>query len=113
MESWKDLYSEAQIKELAEASYSKPQVISKHSTSCGISAHAQYRLASATRELSEKADLHYLDLLRYRPVSNQIATDLGVPHQSPQVIVIKNGEVVHNSSHFSIDPLAIVRYTTM
>jgi bacillithiol system protein YtxJ len=111
MESWKDLYSSAQIEELTKASYSKPQVIFKHSTSCGISAHAQYRLASATHELSEKADLHYLDLLRHRPVSNQIAAELGVPHQSPQVIVLRAGKVIHSSSHFSIDPQAIVRDT--
>ena len=111
MDSWKDLYSESQIKELAEASYSKPQIIFKHSTSCGISAHAQHRLASVTGELSNAADLYYLDLLRYRPVSNRVAVELGVPHQSPQVIVLKDGAVVHNSSHFSIDPQALVRYT--
>ena len=112
MNSWQDISQEAQVKELSEASFNKPQVIFKHSTSCGISAHAQHRLASATRELGESADLHYLDLLRYRPISNKIATDLGVPHQSPQVIVLKDGEVIYKSSHFSIDPQDIVRHTS-
>ena len=108
MNTWQDLNQETQIKEISEASFKKPQLIFKHSTTCGISAHAQHRLATATRELGEAADLHYLDLLRYRPISNKVAADLGVPHQSPQVIVLKEGKVVHSSSHFSINPQTIV-----
>ncbi|WP_294234557.1 monothiol bacilliredoxin BrxC family protein, partial [uncultured Chryseobacterium sp.] len=54
-----------------------------------------------------KTDLYYLDLLAYRPLSNRIADDLGVTHQSPQLIVIENGKAVNNASHqnISVDQL--------
>ena len=73
MNTWQDLNQETQIKEISDASFKKPQLIFKHSTTCGISAHAQHRLATATRELGEAADLHYLDLLRYRPISDYLS----------------------------------------
>ncbi|MEO0896166.1 MAG: bacillithiol system redox-active protein YtxJ [Bacteroidota bacterium] len=108
MINWQDLQSETQLDSIREKSFDKPQLIFKHSISCGISAYIQDRLDSATTSLGEQFDLHYLDLITYRPVSNKIASDFGVPHQSPQVILIKDGQAIHNASHHSIVPERIL-----
>jgi len=108
MSVWNSLTSEAQLDELREASFSKPQLIFKHSVSCGISGHVRQYLEDSTEDLQKPMDLHYLDLLRYRSVSNAIASTFQVPHQSPQVIVVKNGEVIHTASHMAIRPESII-----
>lgn len=108
MSTWNPLTSEAQLSELREASFAKPQLIFKHSVSCGISGHVRHYLEEAAEELQKPLDLHYLDLLSYRSVSNAIASTFGVPHQSPQVIVLKDGEVIHTASHMAIRPESIL-----
>jgi bacillithiol system protein YtxJ len=102
--NWQSLTEEAQLAKITAASFVKPQLVFKHSTTCGISLHAQARLEAAIESLSENFDLHYLDLLSYRSVSNQIATDWNVVHQSPQVILLKDGNVLFNTSHQGIQP---------
>lgn len=108
MDFWHQLVSEKQIKEITEASFKRPQLIFKHSTSCGISAHAYYKLAQAASSMNESVDLHYLDLLAYRSISNKIAQDWGIRHQSPQVILLRDGKPIYNSSHNAIDPEKIL-----
>jgi len=91
---------ESQIAEIVELSHEKPQLIFKHSTRCSISSMAKSRLE---REWNlENVQPWYLDLIAYRNVSNAITSKLGVHHASPQAILLKNGEVVHDSSHSSI-----------
>ena len=107
MQDWKDLESRAQLEAIITASSQKPQLIFKHSVSCGISAQVWHQMSNATDSLKDAVDLHYLDLLSFRPVSNQVARDLNVPHQSPQVIVLRDGKAVYNTSHFSINPAKI------
>lgn len=102
MSVWNSLTSEAQLEELREASFGKPQLIFKHSVTCGISAHARHTLEDSVDELQKPMTLHYLDLLRYRSVSNAVASTFRVPHQSPQVIVLKDGEVLYTASHMAI-----------
>jgi bacillithiol system protein YtxJ len=50
----------------------------------------------------EKVDFHYLDLLNYKAISNEIATFFQVHHESPQIILIKNGECIYDESHYGI-----------
>jgi bacillithiol system protein YtxJ len=50
----------------------------------------------------EKVDFHYLDLLNYKAISNEIASFFQVHHESPQVILIKNGECIYDESHYGI-----------
>lgn len=57
----------------------------------------------------ETVNAYFLDLLSYRPISNAIADDFNVEHESPQVLVISNGQSVLNLSHFDIDYQAIVK----
>lgn len=110
MKNWIKLTTEAAISSIVAQSEQKPQVIFKDSTTCGISAHAKARLEDGYAQLDGKADFHYLDLLTYRPVSNLIAQELQVTHQSPQIIVLKDKQVVYTTSHHAIDPAVIAQY---
>jgi bacillithiol system protein YtxJ len=47
--------------------------------------------------------MYYLDLIAHRDISNQIAVDFGVEHESPQFILIKNGEATYHESHYGIN----------
>ena len=99
---WIPLTSLDQLDEIEEKSKSKSQLIFKHSTTCGIS-RMVIRTFTDTFDLSQdQADVYYLDLHRYRDVSNEVGYKFQIMHQSPQVVVIKNGEVVAHSSHGSI-----------
>lgn len=102
MKNWKQITTEEDIDAIIKASESKPQIIFKDSLTCGISAFAKERLTIASDLLTKTADFNYLDLLNYRSVSNYIASHLNVIHQSPQIIVLKNREVVFRDSHHSI-----------
>ena len=100
--TWKHLTSVEQLDAIEEMSASKPVAIFKHSTRCGISSMALRQFKNSFDISEDELDMYYLDLLRYRKVSDEVAARFGVLHQSPQLIVIKNGEVVHHASHHSI-----------
>lgn len=102
-EDWKTIESELQLKAAIDESFERPVVLFKHSVSCGISAGAKYRLEQEWDFNSEELSFYYLDLLAYRSISNKIAEDLGVTHQSPQVILLKDGQPVYNTSHHMIN----------
>ncbi len=101
--NWLTLNTENQVAEIIQNSHNQPVMIMKHSTTCSISATALARLERAWK-LEAAGDLqpYYLDLLNYRAISNQIAATFGVQHESPQVLIIKNGKSVYNASHFDI-----------
>jgi len=104
---WKTLDSAAQLVQIKEDSFTKPVMIFKHSTTCGISAFAKQKLEDNWDFSPEEFDFYYLDLLTYRPISNQIRDDFGVTHQSPQIILIKDGKAVFDTSHHQINSQAI------
>lgn len=101
-EAWVQLTDERQIDQALIRSREKPVIIFKHSVSCGLSAHAKYRLKSAWDELSHDVYFYFLDLINFRHISNRIAEDLNVIHQSPQIIGIVHGEAVFNASHHGV-----------
>jgi len=97
---WKDLNDLAQLAAIQEESKTRPVVLFKHSTRCSISSMAKSRLERAGAP--EGISFYLLDLIRYRALSNQIADDFSVMHQSPQVLLISNGACVYNESHSAI-----------
>ncbi|HTH29991.1 MAG TPA: bacillithiol system redox-active protein YtxJ [Lacibacter sp.] len=99
--NWIPLRSQEQLEEIIALSNNQPQVIFKHSTRCNISSVAKNRLERATS--SGEAAFYYLDLISYRPLSNFVADRFAVEHESPQILVIKNGKCVYNESHMGID----------
>ncbi|NQY06626.1 MAG: bacillithiol system redox-active protein YtxJ [Flavobacteriaceae bacterium] len=104
---WKELKSISQLDEIERDSKSRVQAIFKHSTRCGISSMVMKRFVSSYEFQEEDVDLYYLDLLNYREVSNETGYKFQVLHQSPQLLIIKNGETIHHSSHHNIDANAI------
>lgn len=98
--NWIDLVDIDQIKKIQEASYINPQLIFKHSTRCSISIMAKSRLDRS--EQPPDITFHYLDLLSYRPVSNFISDCFQVHHESPQVLLIRNGECIYEETHNAI-----------
>jgi bacillithiol system protein YtxJ len=98
--NWITLQTEAQLDEIRQRSASRPQLIFKHSTRCSTSALVKGRLERARQP--ETIDFYFLDLIRNRPVSNKIAEDFFVEHESPQVLLIRNGECVYDESHMGI-----------
>lgn len=110
MKNWNPITTTQDVLTIIENSVEKPQIIFKDSVTCGISAYAKERLVSGNDLLIAKADFNYLDLLSYRSVSNFIADELNVIHQSPQIIVLKNKEVVYRVSHHSIQPEEIANW---
>lgn len=104
---WKSLQSEESLKELIEQSHLKPQLLFKHSTRCGISRMVWSQNRSRLESLADSADLHFLDLLTYRDVSNAVARDLQIPHESPQLLIVHQGEVVAHDSHGGISQMDI------
>lgn len=102
---WKLLTEEVQLEQLKEKSFQLPVLFFKHSTRCSISVMA---LSRFEREWNTTGvEFYLLDLLNYRAVSNQMAEQFGVEHQSPQVLLIKNGVCVFHASHNAIDAQAI------
>ncbi len=101
---WLALTSTEQLGPIAAASRNRPQVLFKHSTRCSVSSVAKNRMEAGLAKLSEKADVYYLDLLSYREVSSQIAERFNVHHESPQVLVIVNGNCILELSHLEITP---------
>ena len=97
---WIKLELPEQLEQIKEKSAGKPQLIFKHSTRCSISSTALNRLERAWNLTDAKA--YYLDLIAYRPISNALAEQFNVEHQSPQVLIIKNGQCVYHESHWEI-----------
>ncbi len=98
--NWIDLNNIQQLADIKEISKTRPQVIFKHSTRCSISTMAKSRLER--NEQPASGDFYYLDLLKHRSISDQIAEDFAVAHQSPQILLIKNMECVYEESHSGI-----------
>lgn len=97
---WIHLNTDAQLGTINEKSAEKPQLIFKHSTRCSISSVVKSRLNKG--ELPGNIDFYYLDLIAYRDISNKIAEQYGIQHESPQILLIKDGKCVYHESHSSI-----------
>ena len=106
--NWIALTSEDQLEQIRQRSAERPQVIFKHSTRCGISALAKSRLDKA--QPAEEIDFYYLDLINYRNLSRKVAEEFNVYHESPQVLIIRNGQCVYDESHLGISMADIVQH---
>ena len=103
---WIHLTDEEQLKQIISKSQNRPQVIFKHSTRCSISAVALQRLQKVDQP--SDIDFYFLDLIAYRSLSNRISEVFKVYHESPQVLVIRDGECIYDESHLGISMNEIV-----
>lgn len=107
---WIPLNDEAQIDYIRQKSRITSQVIFKHSTRCGISSMVQRQFIKDYNFGEKELDLYYLDILSYRNVSNLVAEKFQLMHESPQLLVIKNGELVAHASHGQINEVDLERF---
>ena len=103
--NWNPIENKQQLDELIKNSYHQVQLIFKHSTRCSISVMVKARLDKSDDILNLQS--HYLDLLNYRELSNLIASTFHVHHESPQILLIKEGECIFDESHNAISIDAI------
>lgn len=108
---WDYLTHSEQLKTMEEESFKRTIVVFKHSTRCGISRMVLRNFENAYK-MKENApvELWFLDLLAHRDLSDEIAARFGVRHESPQLLILKEGKVVHHASHQDIDPARIPEF---
>ncbi|MDX2001859.1 MAG: bacillithiol system redox-active protein YtxJ [Chitinophagales bacterium] len=109
---WKELTSATELNSLMEESFQHPVAIFKHSTRCSISSMAKARLEREWNIPEEKLPVYYLDLLKYRVVSDAISTTTGVEHESPQLLIIKDGKSVFDASHNAVTAKGVDAFVT-
>lgn len=107
---WTSLTSMDQLDTIVEESKTQPVAIFKHSTRCGISKMVIKQFESSFDLEENQMKMYYLDLLNYRPISEEIAAKFQVWHESPQLLVIKNGSTVTHASHSQINTIPLEEY---
>ncbi|MCH8204327.1 MAG: bacillithiol system redox-active protein YtxJ [Candidatus Hydrogenedentes bacterium] len=100
-----------QLDACLKTSGEKPVFIFKHSTRCPISSGANARIAkfllSKEDENEALPEFYLLKVVESRAVSNALADQLHVPHQSPQLLLIDNEKCTWHTSHHNINALNI------
>lgn len=102
--NWKPLTGNELLSQIDDESKGRNVLIFKHSTRCSISDAALGRLQRNWKEEhAQQMACYYLDLLKFRELSNHVAEKYGVPHQSPQALIIRDGKCIFSQTHFDID----------
>jgi bacillithiol system protein YtxJ len=104
--NWIPLTDLGQLNEIMELSHQQPVAIFKHSTRCSISRMALKQFENEF-DLEGSVTPYFLDLLNHRDISQEIATRFDVYHQSPQLLLIKEGKLIYDASHSDIDALEL------
>lgn len=97
----------ADLDDVLSRSSLHPVVLFKHSETCGMSFQAREEVQAAVAEPGWPVDVHLISVQRSRPVSNEIALRLGVRHASPQVLLVKDGQVQWQATHMAITARAL------
>jgi bacillithiol system protein YtxJ len=105
---WIQLESPEQLQQIRKESASQVVMIYKHSTRCSVSSTVLNRMERSSAMFGD-IKIYFLDLLHHRQVSNLVEDVFSVRHESPQLLAIKEGEVLFHLSHFEIDPGVIKR----
>ena len=98
--NWLVIQDDFSYRDAIQKSFVEKVLIFKHSTRCSISSIALNRIES--NEPAQIKFCYYLDLIKYRSISNKIEVDFQVKHESPQVLVIENGKCIYHTSHNDI-----------
>ena len=107
--NWIPLQLMGQLDEIIALPKEKPVLIFKHSTRCSISRFALKQFENEF-DLQNQIDAYFLDLLEFRDISNEIASRFGIMHQSPQLLLIKEGKVLYDASHSDIQANELKKY---
>ena len=106
---WHYLNSEEDLSHIKEASYEMPQLIFKHSTACGISAAARRNMETFFNGYDAECAVWEVYVVENRDISQSIAYHFDLPHKSPQVLVVYNGQLQWHTSHVRITRNRLVK----
>jgi monothiol bacilliredoxin len=107
---WIDLNALDQLNAIENKSMTKLQVIFKYSIRCGISSIVLNQFEDSFNHSEDDLDLYFLDLINYREVSFELGYKFQVLHESPQLLLIKNGVVVAHGSHSGVYEIDLKRF---
>ena len=91
----------AALERLLARSHEGPVLLFKHSSTCPISARAYRQMQGV------KSPVSIVVVQRSRELSREVAARIGVPHESPQALVLRNGRAVWSASHFEVTADAV------
>ncbi|MCL6592734.1 MAG: bacillithiol system redox-active protein YtxJ [Alicyclobacillus sp.] len=91
------------------ASQQHPVLVFKHSTRCPVSAQAYKELQAYLPQAPAHLQTVVVHVIEARPVSNQVAEDTGIRHESPQALLLSRGQVVWHASHWEITAGALAK----
>ena len=95
---------------LLDDSARRPVLLFKHSYSCGTSAEALDQLIEHLDDARhDEAAYAVVTVQTHREVSNAVSARLGVRHETPQALLIRDGRVVWSASHFRVTAVAVAR----
>lgn len=103
MIKWNYLTDKAHLKAIVDQSRVQPCLIFKHSTRCSLSAIAKHRLENDWDFLEQDLHPFLLDLISFRDLSGLVANEFDIQHESPQVLLIKDGKCIYDTSHLNIN----------
>jgi bacillithiol system protein YtxJ len=92
-----------ELEHLLASSHGNPLLLFKHSHTCGISAEALDELLSHVEQDAERVQYAIVTVQTHREVSNAISARLGVRHETPQAILVREGKAVWSASHFRVN----------
>lgn len=104
--NWIPLNSLNQLEEIS--TQSEPVLIFKHSTRCPVSSMAKRNIEFESILLPKNIQTYFLDLIKFRDISNQVSEIWKIKHESPQVLLIHNHKCIYTSSHNEINVADIV-----
>jgi bacillithiol system protein YtxJ len=107
MAEFKELVTIQDFENIFQESSHRKVLIFKHSTSCPISAHAWQEVQNLIRQSSDEVQVAMVKVIESRPISNQIALDLKIKHESPQILLLSKKNVIWHCSHMAITQSAI------
>ncbi|GAB4374655.1 MAG: bacillithiol system redox-active protein YtxJ [Salibacteraceae bacterium] len=106
--NWIGMKAPEDVDRAIAASKEQQVAIFKHSTRCGISSTAYNRL-STVADSGNSVPVFFIDVILHRDISNLVENRLGVKHESPQLLLLRNGKVEEHFSHLAIEGSQIIR----
>ncbi len=100
--NWINITTINQIEEIINTSKNIPCIIYKHSTTCYTSDMMKYTLEQDWEYKADEVNAYYLDIINNRKIAAEIADVFQVHHESPQLLLIKNGECTYDADHLDI-----------
>lgn len=95
------------LSEILEESNKSPVIIFKFSSECGTSERLQKEFEENMDNKKINNPIFLVTVQKQKVLSQKIEEYFGIKHESPQVIMLKNGKVTYHENHFKIKVLEI------